>query len=290
MLFKSVKVVSLVFLLSSGALEAFSYARRAAEVTRTALYWAATLAVPIATGMSLYAKKHVEESIAPYQYSYLREKTPLSNAFLEKELADLGLPNTRAIPYEGENCALIHDMCINDEFLKKAEWALSGINRARRQNLDPYEQDLARIQVLKGVVHHEANHILNGDVSWRFMTAAILSSALPLVMRGAWRIAGKYLFNVEKAAAARTIRGGLLNAAIASQSIFAASRVMEQQADDRIQDRDAMEGMIMELEHYDWNLRRQYKREPALLWLEQHAGTHPSPRSRIEKLQARLKN
>lgn len=305
------KPLSLALLVGASALEAAQYARKTAAALGTAAYWGLTLSQPVEMLRELHAKKTLEENFKESRYDLLKKIAPNVVGFAEKELTALGLPDARVVPHLLASAALYKDIMIHTDLLDEVEASLKNVLVAQQKQEEPAEVDLATIRRLKGVLHHEAQHIKNGDISWRLLALSVASAAIPVGARIAWRAARPAVDQAKRLPNIRKILSGWVNLAVSGQVYNAGSRAIEQQADDAINNREAMEGVsaFLQKEHDRLRIAMRITDCPVIfsdeaqqksyenflqklndydLWRHEHISSHPSPMSRIEKLQSRL--
>lgn len=284
----SLKALSLVLLIGVPALEAAQYERKAAAAFGTAIYWGLTVAQPVGMVQVLKQKSNIEKEYKEDHAERNAELLPNVMPFLKNELNAIGLPDARIIPHLTQSFALMKDVCIGLPLLEKSEKSLARIHQAEMDGCAPLAEDIKTIHELQGVLNHEANHLLHGDTKWRFFAAALGSACVPIGLRAAYRAARPVADTVKKMPNVRKVLSGLVNMTASGNLYNVASREVEQQADNAIQGAQRLQGMVYFLEKNDAALREQCKDNPFSLWLVRHAASHPSPASRIAKLQSRL--
>lgn len=279
------KAWCLLLLVVTSNLQSASYIGPVAVGLSNVFYYGCSL-VPAAlflTRQKIFGdieKEHASERGAESGY-------PLAMAYAKVELEALGLKQVRVIPY-GFSCVFVYHIAIEWGYLEAADASLERIERARGINAKPDPLDLLLVREFKAILHHEAGHLLNRDVSRRFPVAALSSACIVLAAgRALSACLGSDQWGAVRACVSN-ILGGVLNGAIATQLFFAASRQMEYQADAVTQDSDAIKGMICFFQKYLDRLRMVPNDSPCMLWLYEHMLTHPSPISRIERLKQRL--
>jgi hypothetical protein len=304
------KALSLVWLVGVSTLEAAQYARKTAAALGTAAYWGLTVASPVGMAYSLKVRSDEEKAYTEHHENVDAEVLSKTLPFLKKELELLGLPKARVIPH-GSTIAYIKDICIERDLLEKAEESFARIEQAKINQEEPLDEDLKAIKELQGTLHHEANHLLHGDTTWRLFALATGSALVPVGLRAAYRAARPAVDQVKKMSNMRKVLSGWVNMAVSGQIFNVGSRAIEQQADDGINNREAMEGLLAYLQKEHDRLRiatritdcpkifpdeaQQEVYENFLqklndggLWCHDHISSHPSPASRIEKLKSRL--
>jgi len=298
------KAILLLFLLSSAhtAHSASSFGQ-AAQFLRKSLYWALSLSHPISLVHELHIKRKdltegptcwekILETDDLKKHHYLKYQAPIimAKVFAHQELTKLGLPNSHVHPWH-ISCAGTKNVLIEHPLWTQLENALTTQNKPISETSEEELQEAQDvIRKFRGVLHHEAQHVLNDDIKYRFIAASAVGAMLPITARLAGQLCLKSTSLVVKTLNKKTIIQGGLNSVVGKQCFNKASRTIEQQADDGVTDPDAMHGLIDYFKEHDkanQALKEQAGAIKLLNFLENYA-THPSPSSRIQKLEKRL--
>lgn len=288
---KTKKIMFLILIASSGAVECASYGRKAAAMLGAAAYWGASFAPVLCLGKKFREMRNWEklaDDDTTQQGLFLKrmlEEYPYAGPYAETELKKLGLLQARIL-FARDASALFNYILIDGKTLNAAESSLARIEQAQREEQEPMQDDLSAVQRFKGVLYHEANHLLHNDNA-RIMASALAAACIPVAARIIFAGARVGML-ARKVPNVRKALQGMVNGLGATQILLAALRKIEYQADDAIQDHDALKGMIDWIKAHDAEYCEALKDKPWLLWIGHHMLTHPSPASRIEKLQSRL--
>lgn len=212
---------------------------------------------------------------------------PLTAALIRQELQSLGLGQVRVVPSK-RDYVLQNDIAINYKRLEHVEKCLVQIQEAKKIGKSPEKNDLVSVIVFKGVLHHEAGHILNNDIK-RFWLAAGAASFFTLALHecaSRWCVEVSKDQNILRACLLKILHG-IINGAIAMELFWTASRRFEYQADATVNDYDAVLGLISFLKCYDKQYR-EYIENRLLRWMCEHLFTHPPCASRADCLEKRL--
>ena len=283
---KNVMKSGCLLLVISGNMHGAHYARRIIAGASGTGYFALSFSLPIALGKNLLIERKALEAECA--------KTDLSGSefiqkFAHEELIRVGLPDASVYPCTISIAGHKHIMLEQDLF-NRANASLKYIAEISKEEADA--QILcnahANINELKGVLQHEAHHIIHGDIAWRLLTSSFVASCVPIGLRTV--LAGVRLATqqAKKISNMRKVWQGFVNACVAAELYCFASRKIEQQADDAIQSDDALKGMSSYLKEAEERLHDIYKESPWMIWIFKNALTHPSFVSRVEKLQSRL--
>jgi hypothetical protein len=274
------------------------HARRIASRGATLLHWTACLGPIICMGNSL-AKKYVDDN--PDLYN----KYPYAQQYCSDVLQKVGLPDVKTAPSNIDHAGF-NTIFIEENRLQNIE-LLHLASQSNKQLEDKLEQDK---KTLKGILYHEANHILHGDITWRFLAAAV---AAPLIthtgIKGLRTLMKLTQPSSGRFANTKKILSGFGKGTISSQLFYYASRQIEQQADDAISDQESIKGCIQFLNKANEHNKKTFtdlKNNSDIVklneicplylkYIEMIEDTpllldplHPPIKKRIEKLESRL--
>lgn len=319
---KYLKMVGFFLIGAAGVTNCAQYARKAAAALGTAVYWGSSLGLPVERIISDRAlEKELDSGAEVAPLTYQIEKSLIERGFMvddvghgrevprygralrfaHNELWRLGLPlDTKIKPFsvtgafknniliDGDTFWKVEKALAHREapehFYKKAHWGLY----AERLEHELKAEDDATIDEFKGMLHHEANHIAHGDTTWRGNVLQWAAACLPIALRTGISAVWKNASPAKRFVNLRKVLNGVLNYAASKQIHLAGQRVIEQQADDAVQDVDAMKGMIRTFERHDAVLNKACENNPMMLWVIENMDSHPTLSSRVAKLKSRL--
>ena len=284
---------TLLLLTAFSSVECAHYFRRAATVLGGAIYWGFSLAAPMIEGYFYNNRLQLE---AEFNTQPLPEKYPLLNQYAQEELTRLGLPEVRVMPDE-HSYALSKHIAIDSFEMDSAEAALSRIQKFQESEIQPDQFSPEKfmkcikasntIKRFKGTLHHEANHIKHND-TYRSFAVAVGAACLPLGVGALYRSVRAAHTCAKKLPNVRRALHGIVNGLVSTELLFTGHRVIEQQADDAVCDQDAIVGLSQSLQVMDDDYKYYRNKYPLKVFFFENACTHPSPSSRIKKLQSRI--
>ncbi len=213
------------------------------------------------------------EKIYSFQ-SYSAKEYKQLQSYAQKELQDLGLSSIPVYLDTGSYARPTY-IAVSHRTAFDAFYGLC-YHKGSTPTFNTSDQG---VQKFKGILHHEAYHILHKD----YLRTSIALASISLLS-----VFGFARFGFKNASALRILALTPINCFVQINLNLAFSRRCEQQADDAITDPDAIRGLILHLKEVDIQLKEDDSHNPWELWYKQYASTHPLPASRIANLEQRL--
>ncbi len=264
-----------LLLLHVGTANSAHFFSRAKNIAGNALYWGVTIAPALCELYGYIGMKKIEDKARSIAFSCEQEVTEYAifQSFVEDELRKIGLSDAQVYPGK-HTCSSAEHILLDYRLM---DHTLNALQRKAECDA-PLAQCEAIIRLTKGLLHHEAQHILHNDHQRTYGASLLITACTAAVSS----------FFMHNASCMRMLTLGAVNAITNICLIMAFKRRCERQADDAITDSDAIRGLIAYLQKHDAWLKKMHIEQPLTLWCKQHALTHPSPASRIANLEQRL--